>query len=73
MLDKELTRLAVEKIGSADILINIISKRIKQLTAGGGPLGRPLIENADGMSSEEIALREVIGDRITWEPRPEDE
>lgn len=64
-------RQAVEKVGNADILINIISRRLRQLTAGGGGLGRPLIADAEGLRPEEIAIREVLEDKITWEANTE--
>ena len=66
-------RQALEKVGSADILINIISRRLRQLTAGGGGLGRPLIENPEGLRPEEIAVREIIEEKISWEALEDDE
>ena len=66
-------RQALEKVGSADILINIISRRLRQLTAGGGGMGRPLIEDPEGLRPEEIAVREIIEDKISWEALEDDE
>ena len=65
-------RQALEKVGSADILINIISRRLRQLTAGGGGMGRPLIEDPEGLRPEEIAVREIIEDKISWEALEDD-
>ena len=70
-MNAELTRRAVEKVGNPNILINIISRRVRQLTSGGGGASRPLIANAAGMGAADIALLEVIEEKIGWDtPEP---
>lgn len=69
----ELYRKALEKVGNPNILINIVSKRVKQLNSGGGSIGRPLIYDTAGLSTAEIALREIIEDKFHWEVIPSDE
>jgi DNA-directed RNA polymerase subunit omega len=49
-------------------LINVVSKRVKQLRSG----ANPLIESLEKLALEDIALREIIEDRITWEFAPEE-
>lgn len=55
---------ASKKITDPNILINVISRRVKQLKAG----QRPLVESTfEKLSTEEIALREVIEGKISYE------
>jgi DNA-directed RNA polymerase subunit omega len=65
-------------IPDANILINVISKRVKQLRSTADySVQPPKYNNTLGdvfekLSPEDIALREVIEGRISWEFRPED-
>ena len=49
------------------MLINLISRRVRQLNAGGGGLSRPLVENTTNLGASDIALREIIEDKMGWE------
>lgn len=44
------------------ILINIVSKRVKQLKFG----ERPLIESLEKLEPEDIALREIAEHKLTY-------
>ena len=65
-------------IPDANILINVISKRVKQLRSTADYSVQPPKYNLtlgdvfEKLSPEDIALREVIEGRISWEFRPED-
>lgn len=50
-------------IPDPNILINVVSRRVKQLKMG----QRPLIESLERLAAEDIALREVIEGKITYE------
>lgn len=50
-------------IPDANLLINVISRRVKQLKRG----NRPLVESLEKLSAEDIALREVIEGKISFE------
>jgi DNA-directed RNA polymerase subunit omega len=52
----EFLEKARERIGSVPVLVNMISKRVKQLNAGSRPLLKPLSPDEDKM---DIALREI--------------
>jgi DNA-directed RNA polymerase subunit omega len=45
------------------ILINVISRRAKQLKSG----YKPLIESLERLSAEDLALREVMEGKITYQ------
>ena len=68
-MNAELCRKALEKVGNPNVLINIISRRVRQLSAGGGGLGRPLIPDTANLGAADIALREVIEEKRSEERR----
>jgi DNA-directed RNA polymerase subunit omega len=67
IMNAELCKKAMEKVGNPNVLVNLISRRVRQLNAGGGGLGRPLIDNVGSLGLADIALREIIEDKIGWE------
>lgn len=66
-MNAELCKRAVEKVGNPNVLVNLVSRRVRQLNAGGGGLGRPLIDNVGSLGLADIALREILEDKIGWE------
>lgn len=50
--------------GNYSILVNVLSKRVKQLYAG----NRPLIETKEDDDNLYIALREFVEGKISYEP-----
>jgi DNA-directed RNA polymerase subunit omega len=65
-LNSELCRKALEKVGNPNVLVNIVSRRLRQLTSGGGSVSRPLIANADHLGAADIALTEIIDGKLEW-------
>ena len=54
---------ALKVAPDANILINVVSRRVKQLRYS----GRPLIESLERLDPEDIALRELIEGKIGYE------
>jgi DNA-directed RNA polymerase subunit omega len=54
---------AQKVIEDPNILINVISRRVKQLRRG----ARPLVESLEKLSAEDTALREVAEGKISYE------
>ncbi len=50
-------------IPDANLLVNVVSRRVKQLKHG----SRPLVESLEKLSPEDIALREIIEGKISYE------
>jgi DNA-directed RNA polymerase subunit omega len=50
-------------IPNVNILINLVSRRVKQLRRG----CKPLIESLEHLEPEDVALREIIEGRISFE------
>jgi len=66
-LNAELTKKALEKVGNPNVLVNLVSRRVRQLNSGGGKLGRPLVAETGHMGAADIALLEIIEDKMGWE------
>ena len=66
-MNSELCRKALEKVGNPNILVNLVSRRVRQLTSGGGSASRPLIPEAATMGAADIALTEIIEGKLSWE------
>ena len=66
-MNAELCKRAVEKVGNPNVLVNIISRRVRQLNAGGGGMGRPLVDVPASMGLADIALTEILEEKIGWE------
>ena len=66
-MNAELCKKAIEKVGNPNVLVNIVSRRVRQLNSGGGGLSRPLIDNPGTLGLADIALREIIEEKIGWE------
>jgi DNA-directed RNA polymerase subunit omega len=72
-VNAELCRKALEKVGNPNILVNLVSRRVRQLNSGGGGLSRPLVADVGNLGAADIALREIIEDKIGFElPEPEE-
>ena len=54
---------ALKVIPDPNLLINVVSRRVKQLRRG----NRPLVESLEKLTSEDIALREIIDGKISFE------
>ena len=54
---------AQEIISDPNILINVVSRRSKQLKYG----MKPLVESLEKLEPEDIALREIIEGKISYE------
>jgi DNA-directed RNA polymerase subunit omega len=65
-LNSELCKLALAKVGNPNILINLISRRVRQLNSGAGGSSRPMILDATGLGVADIALTEIIEDKMGW-------
>jgi DNA-directed RNA polymerase subunit omega len=54
---------ALKTIPDPNLLINVVSRRVKQLRRG----SRPLVESLEKLAPEDVALREIIEGHIDYE------
>ena len=66
-MNAELTKKALEKVGNPNVLVNLISRRVRQLNSGAGAMSRPLINDPGHLGAADIALREIIEDKIGFD------
>jgi DNA-directed RNA polymerase subunit omega len=56
-------KAALKLIDDPNILVNVVSRRVKQLRRG----HRPLVESLEKLSAEDTALREIMEGKISYE------
>ena len=66
-MNAELVKRALEKVGNPHILVNLVSRRVRQLNAGFGGISRPLLADPGNLGMADIALREIIEGKMGWE------
>jgi len=70
-LNSELCRKALERVGNPNTLVNLVSRRVRQLTSGGGASNRPLVAETAALGMADVALLEIIEGKINWLVLPE--
>jgi DNA-directed RNA polymerase subunit omega len=63
-MNADLVNQALKKVGNANVLVNMISRRVRQLNAGGQ---RPLLKDTGTMGVADIALLEIVEEKMEWE------
>jgi DNA-directed RNA polymerase subunit omega len=66
-VNAELTKKALEKVGNPNVLVNLVSRRVRQLNSGAGAMSRPLVSDVGNMGAADIALTEIIEEKIGFE------
>jgi len=66
-MNAELVKQALEKVVNPYVLLNLVSRRVRQLNAGAGGISRPLILNTENLGVADIALREIIEDKMDFD------
>jgi DNA-directed RNA polymerase subunit omega len=62
-MNSEFVKQALEKVGNPYDLVNIVSRRVRQLNGG----MRPLLANTGQMGVADIALSEIIEEKLGWD------
>ena len=57
---------ALKVIPNQQLLVNVVSRRVRQLTSG----HRPLVETGPRMGFSDIALKEIVEGKINYELTP---
>jgi len=60
-----LVKNALEKVPNRNLLVNLVSQRVRQLSRGGGD--RPLVSDIASLGAADIALREIIEDKFGFD------
>jgi DNA-directed RNA polymerase subunit omega len=62
-----LVKKALEKVLNPNVLVNMVSQRVRQLNSGHGGACRPLVDDIANMGAADIALREIIEGKMSFE------
>jgi DNA-directed RNA polymerase subunit omega len=65
-MNAELCKRAAELVGNPNVLVNLISRRVRQLNAGGGGVNRPLVNVPASTGLADIALMELMEGKMGW-------
>jgi DNA-directed RNA polymerase subunit omega len=66
-MNADLVKKALEVVLNPNVLVNLISRRVRQLNSGGGRASRPLIADVANLGAADIALSEIIEGKMGWE------
>ena len=66
-MNSDLVKQALEKVLNPYVLINLVSRRVRQLNSGTGGSCNPLIAHTTNLGLADIALREIIEDKMSFE------
>ena len=66
-MNADLVNKALEKVLNPNVLVNLISRRVRQLNSGGGRACQPLVADVANLGAADIALREIIEGKMGWE------
>ncbi len=66
-MNATLVKQASEVILNANVLVNLVSRRVRQLNAGGGGTSRALVADRGNLSAADIALLEIIEGKMSFE------
>jgi DNA-directed RNA polymerase subunit omega len=66
-MNADLVKTALEKILNPHVLVNLVSRRVRQLNSGGGRASRPLVAGVANLGAADIALREIIEGKMGCE------
>ena len=66
-MNAALVKKALEKVLNANVLVNLVSQRVRQLNCGGGGRSRPLMADITNLGAAGIALHEIIEGRMGFQ------
>lgn len=66
-MNSELCKQALAKVGNPNVLVNLVSRRVRQLTSGAGAMSRPLVADIGTLGAADIALREIIEGKMGFD------
>ena len=65
-MNAELVKKALEVVENPNVLVNLVSRRVRQLNSGGGNISRPLVAGTENLGAADIALLEMVEGKMGW-------
>jgi DNA-directed RNA polymerase subunit omega len=66
-MNAELVKKALEKVLNPNVLVNMVSQRVRQLNSGYGGACNPMIANTTNLGLADIALLEIIEGKMGFD------
>ena len=66
-MNATLVKKALEIVLNPNVLVNLVSRRVRQLNSGGGGASRPLVSDVLSLGAADIALTEIIEGKMGFE------
>lgn len=66
-MNSVLVKQALAKVLSPHVLVNLVSRRVRQLNAGHGGTGRPLLSDTGTLGAADIALLEIVEGKMSFD------
>ena len=66
-MNSDLAKKALEKVLNPHVLVNMISRRVRQLNSGRGGAADAMVANVTNLGLADIALREIIEDKMSFD------
>jgi len=66
-LNSELCKQALAKVSNPNVLVNLVSRRVRHLNSGSGGSSRPMILDVTGLGAADIALKEIVEGKMAWD------
>ncbi len=66
-MNAELVKKALIVVLNPNVLVNMVSRRVRQLNSGGGGASRPLVADVANLGVADIALTEIIEGKMGFE------
>ncbi len=65
-MNSKLLEAALQRVGTPELLVNIVSRRVRQLAQG----HRPMIVAGSRMDHADVALQEIVEGKLSYELPP---
>ncbi|MFM8471679.1 MAG: DNA-directed RNA polymerase subunit omega [Limisphaerales bacterium] len=62
-MNPELVRKALDRVVNPNVLVNLVSRRVRQLNSG----NRPLLVVLPTLGAADVALSEIIEGKMNWD------
>lgn len=66
-MNATLTQKALQIVLNPNVLVNMVSQRVRQLNSGGGGRSQPLVGDIGNLGAADIALREIIEGKMGFD------
>jgi DNA-directed RNA polymerase subunit omega len=66
-MNADLVKQALAVVLNPHVLVNMVSRRVRQLTSGAGGVCRPLLSGVENLGAADIALSEIIEGKMGFE------